>query len=459
MSEVSTRSQALPVADDFDRNGVLLGWSLEQRSGDVALGFTQNTTQQHSHLQPILQHGNGHLMSFAPTGAGKGVGAVIPTLLSYPGPVIVVDPKGENYAVTARQRRAMGQHVICLDPFDSIQDEHANDRFNPLDLIDPTSPNVADTAMMLAEALSYQTIMDDDPFWHVRGKQLLAGFILYVASQMPKPLRTLEEVAFQLHSKRDHLKYHCEMMAKSEFPLVKATPPIIMNAADRMSDSILAMTQTNLSFIGSPTVQLALCNSSFDPASITRGDPISIYLIIPPEKLESHAPLLRIWIAALMKLILNRRAKVSHNTLFMLDEAAQLGHFPPLRKAITLLRGYGLQTWSFWQDLSQLKRLYPADWETMYNNCRAHQYFGITTPYLAEQIARLTLHEDMFEILDLDRDEMLLSVAGERAIIAQRPNYLTDTPFAGQFDPNPYHQPADLQELAPRRGQRAYQRL
>ena len=458
MSSVKTRQQALPVAAEFDHNGLLLGWSLQQRSSEVSLGFTQSHGSEQAQLQPILHHGDGHLMTFAPTGAGKGIGAVIPALLSYPGPVIVVDPKGENYAVTARRRRAMGQQVICLDPFDSIVDEHEDAGFNPLDLIVPTSPNVADTAMMLAEALSYQTIMEDDPFWHVRGKQLLAGFILHVASQMPAPLRTLEEVAYRLNQSRDELKSYCAAMARSAYPLVKATPSIIMNAADRMSDSILAMTQTNLSFIGSPTVQYALSRSSFDPAAITRGEPMSIYLIIPPEKLESHAPLLRIWIAALMKLILNRREKVAHNTLFILDEAAQLGHFPPLRKAITLLRGYGLQTWSFWQDLSQLKRLYRADWETMYNNCRAHQYFGITTPYLAEQIAQLTLHEDMFEILDLDRDEMLLSLAGERAIIAQRPNYLTDKPFAGQFDPNPYHQPADLQAIAPRRGQRDYRR-
>jgi type IV secretion system protein VirD4 len=459
MKPVTTRDPALPVADSLEGDGLLLGWSLEANPRQAPIGFsTGRQNCDDKYLEPIMHTAGGHIMTFAPTGGGKGIGAVIPALLNYPGPVIVVDPKGENYAVTARRRREMGQQVICLDPFDSIEDEHADAGFNPLDLIDPTSPNVADTAMMLAEALSYQTMMEKDPFWHIRGKQLLAGFILHVASSMPQPLRTLEEVAWQLNQSREQLKATCTAMAKSQFPLVQATPPIISNTAERMVDSILAMTQTNLSFLGSPTVQRAMGKSSFDPAAITRGDPVSVYLIIPPEKLESHAPLLRIWIAALMKLILNRREKVERQTLFILDEAAQLGHFPPLRQAITLLRGYGLQTWSFWQDLSQLKRLYEHDWETMYNNCRAHQYFGITTPYLAEQIARLTLHDDMFEILDLDSDEMLLSLAGDRPVIAQRPNYLTDTPFRGQFDPNPYHQPQDLEQIKPRRGQRDYSR-
>jgi len=460
MTDAPTREPPLPVADAIEGEGLLLGWSLEARRRQAPVGFTSDLGRPDDdrHLRPIIHDGGGHVMTFAPTGAGKGIGAVIPTLLTYPGPVIVVDPKGENYAVTARRRREMGQQVVCLDPFDSIRDGRADDAFNPMDLIDTASPNVADDVMMLAEALSYQTLMDDDPFWHVRGKQLLAGFMLYVAGICPSPLRTLEEVASMLHKPRKELQEHAPLMQSSPFQLVRDTPAIIGGSAERMIDSILAMAQTNLSFMGSSTVQRAMGRSTFDPAAVTRGEPLSIYLIIPPEKLESHAPLLRIWIAALMKLILNRREKVERPTLFMLDEAAQLGHFPPLRQAITLLRGYGLQTWSFWQDLSQLKRLYPHDWETMYNNCRAHQYFGITTPYLADQIARLTLHDDLFEILELDSDEMLLSLAGDRPVVAQRPNYLTDTPFRGTYDPNPYHQPQDLDAIRPRRGQRDVRR-
>jgi type IV secretion system protein VirD4 len=459
VSSVPTRDPALPVAEQLDDEGLLLGWSLETDARRPSIGFGGSSGDEAAdHLRPVLHAGGGHIMTFAPTGAGKGVGAVIPALLTWSGPVIVIDPKGENYAVTARHRRERGQKVICLDPFDSIRDGNDDASFNPLDLIDASSANVADDAMMLAEALSYQTFMEDDPFWHVRGKQLLAGFILHVAETHPRPLRTLEQVSELLHRGREQLGATCQDMARSRFALVRDTPAILRGSAERMVDSILAMAQTNLSFLGSATVQAAMARSDFDPEAITRGDPLSVYLIIPPEKLESHAPLLRIWIAGLMKLILNRREKVERPTLFMLDEAAQLGHFPPLRKAITLLRGYGLQTWSFWQDLSQLKRLYPDDWETMYNNCRAHQFFGITTPYLAEQVSGLTLHDDLFEILELDRDEMLLGLAGERPVIAQRPNYLTDTPFHGRFDPNPYYQPRDLDEIKPRRGQRDYRR-
>jgi type IV secretion system protein VirD4 len=451
---IPTRQNPLPVPDTLDAEGVLLGWSLASKHHTPPMGFAQTPESKNKALQPILHNALGHFMTFAPTGSGKGVSAVIPNLLHYDGPVIVIDPKGENYAVTRRRRKEMGQEVVCLDPFNVIDDGRQSTRFNPLDLIDGASPTAADDARMLAEALSYQTFQKNDPFWHVRGKQLLAGLILHVATARAPVLRNLAEVHYILNQSEEDFKFTVKEMSNSRVEAVRQTVAILDNAADRMSASILAMAQTNLGFMNGEQVQEATGPSLFDLDAITRGDPVSIFIIIPPEKLESHGALLRIWISCLIKLILRRRSKVEKNTLFILDEAAQLGHFPPLRQAITLLRGYGLQTWSFWQDLSQLKRLYPNDWETMYNNCRAHQYFGITTPLLADQIAQLTLKYGYSDVLELDSDEMLLTLAGEPPTIAQKPNYLSDPPFNGRFDQNPYYQAKDAAQLQPRRGQR-----
>ena len=452
--EIPARKPPLPVPDTLDEKGILLGWSLESDHRTPPVGFTPVAGKSSDTLQPILHNAPGHFMTFAPTGSGKGVSAVIPTLLHYEGPVIVIDPKGENYAVTQRRRREMGHQIICLDPFDSIEDEHPNAGFNPLDLIDGKSPNAAEDARMLAEALSYQTLQRNDPFWHVRGKQLLAGVILHVATARAPVLRNLAEVHYLLNQSEEDFKFTLKEMANSRNQAVRQTVSIVSHSAEKMSASIQAMAQANMGFLSGDQVKDATGYSDFDLDAITRGDPVSIYLLIPPEKLESHGALLRIWISCLMKLILRRRAKVDRNTLFILDEAAQLGEFPHLRQAITLLRGYGLQTWSFWQDLSQLKRLYPNDWETMYNNCRAHQYFGITTPLLADQISQLTLGHSYSEILELDADEMLLTLAGDLPVIAQKPNYLSDKPFEGLYDDNPYYQPRDAELLKPRRGQR-----
>lgn len=92
-----------------------------------------------------------HLLTVAPTRSGKGVAAVIPNLLTYPGSAIVVDPKGENAMVTARARAAMGQRVLVADPWGLTGQELA--RFNPVAWLDPSSPDLSDDAALLAEAL------------------------------------------------------------------------------------------------------------------------------------------------------------------------------------------------------------------------------------------------------------------------------------------------------------------
>jgi type IV secretion system protein VirD4 len=83
---------------------------------------------------------DGHILTCAPTGAGKGIGAVIPNLLTYPGSAFVLDLKGENFAVTARARRAMGQSVFLIDPFGITGT--AGQAMNWLGSLDPDDPDV-----------------------------------------------------------------------------------------------------------------------------------------------------------------------------------------------------------------------------------------------------------------------------------------------------------------------------
>lgn len=153
--------------------------------------------------------------------------------------------------------------------------------------------------------------------------------------------------------------------------------------------------------------------------------------------LSSHGRFLRLWISALTNLIMRRRNHPEKSTLFILDEAAQLGPLDELRTAITLMRGYGLQTWTFWQDLSQLRILYPSDWQTMLNNCAVLQAFGANNLRAAEEVAKVFGSLTGREFLGLESDEMLLQIAGDEAVVAARPNYRTDPPFQGLYDENP----------------------
>jgi type IV secretion system protein VirD4 len=127
----------------------------------------------------LRYEGEGHVLTVAPTGSGKGVSAVIPNLLAYPGSVVVVDLKGENYAVTAARRRQAGD-VVILDPFALRERESA--AFNPLSFIDPESDLCDAEAATLAYLLVLPATEGDSAFWEEEAVALLSGLILYVAA-------------------------------------------------------------------------------------------------------------------------------------------------------------------------------------------------------------------------------------------------------------------------------------
>ncbi|HUE97136.1 MAG TPA: type IV secretory system conjugative DNA transfer family protein [Longimicrobiaceae bacterium] len=122
--------------------------------------------------------GEGHVLTVAPTPSGKGVSSVIPNLLDHPGSVLVTDPKGENYAVTARWRRDVGHPVYPFDPF---QIARGDATYNPLDLINVASPEAVDDARLFADMLVLAGVREDEQaFWNEEARGVLTGLILQV---------------------------------------------------------------------------------------------------------------------------------------------------------------------------------------------------------------------------------------------------------------------------------------
>ncbi len=446
----------IPTPDTIDEEGLLVGWSLEHEKRPIGFLKDEVATKTPEYLKPILHKGPGHLMTIASTGAGKGIGCIIPALLRHKGPVVVIDPKGENYAVTARARREMGQQVVLLDPY-QVTGVTETDGLNPLDMVLNFEGGEIEQCKMLAEMIIIPNVHSKDIFWDKRAEQFIAGFLLYLASSSPPALQNFTELRYLLNQSRKDFEFTVKDMAKSKIAEVKTVAQAIAGTEPKVLASILSTAQAHTDFLAGTMISSAISRTTFDLEDVILGKPLSIYLVIPPDKLDTSAQLIRLWIGMLFNLILMRSHAPENRTLFILDEASQMGRMELLTKAITLLRGYGLQTWSFWQDLSQLSSLYP-NWETLYNNCRVHQDFGITNARFAKQVSQLTDYLDHREILKLDNDEMLLQMAGDETVIAQRPNYLTDAVFKGQSDANPYHCQDDDDEVAPHRAQRRYKR-
>jgi len=414
----------------------LLGWHAEPDALGT-IGFTQGNDAPVTAAarEPVLLDKPGHIMTIAPTGAGKGTGAVIPTLLSYPGSIVVIDPKGENYAVTARRRRAMGQNVILLDPFRCIAPD-GSDCFNPLDCVSKETEGAQDS-YGLAELISMPTT-PHDPFWDETSRTVLAGLIALVARARPPVLRNLGEVRYLINQPLDDLAFTRKELMKTSDPTCQSAAAILETEA-RCLLSILATARVQVRFLTEKFVEQATSRTTIDIGKFTRNEPVSIYIVLPPERLASHARLLRLWIGIVMNTLIARRSNAGLPTLFLLDEAAQLGAFEQLRTAMTLLRGYGTVVWSFWQDLSQLQRLYPADWLSLVNNCSAIQYFGAANYMAATSIAAVTGFGPPERILNLADHQMILSRARRMPDIVTRPDYLSDAIFRGQYDPNPLY--------------------
>ena len=409
-----------------------------------------------------------HLMTVAPTGAGKGRSVIIPNLLTYPGSIVVTDPKGENFAVTARARREMGHTVIRLDPFHVIDGE--SDALNPLDLFKLPGSDVETDSQMIADLLSLRTSFND--FWENCAYSFLSGVVGYIAALGKSDPNDLtftklwstchsDDVVYNLAVVLDTLENATKKKRKekkveqtsdpgaieqspiTEQPTLSAMAyseiAAFLQKADKERSGVLSTTNSYLNAFGSAEVLKTLDRSTVPLTDIIDGKPISIYLIIPPAKLKSHFTLLRLWIGTILHCITSRRVIPEYRTLFVLDECAQLGAFPALETAVTLCRGYGLQVWTFWQDLSQIRTLYPISWPTMINNCGAVQIFGAKNYSVSSEVAAL-LGIEPDDVLQLKDDEQIVCLNCETHKI-KKVDYLdqSDKLFIGKFDQNPWH--------------------
>lgn len=438
------------LPETLHEDGLLVGWSLETGHRKSIIGFKKPEPGESSPaltLEPILDTGEGHLATIAPTGAGKGTGCIIPALLRYSGPVVVVDPKGENYAVTSQRRRDLGHEVILLDPF-NITGAEIRHRFNPFDLADPSSDCFIEDVATLANLISVpqNNVTGDYLFWDRMGKTLITAAIIDVLTMSDSDDPTLTAVRNLINLPFEQLQERAVKWQSSENTELKNLTSMLQNPADSTMGGYIAHAIHQLDFIKGDQMAEHLSSSDLDLNKIYDGSPLSIYLVLPPDKLESHSSLLRLWIGTIISVITRRRHQPEKHTLLLIDEAAQLGTLPQLRQAITLLRGYGVRVWTFWQDISQIKNLYYLDWETILNNCRVQQYFGATTGVAAQAVSYVSGYGSEYDVMDLESDEMILNIAGDEPVIAAKPNYLRDPAFKGLYTNNPFYAGKDRGE-------------
>jgi len=433
--------------------------------------FTQSTSGlligRDSKTDKLMRYdGPAHLLTMAPTRTGKGVGTLIPNLLTADRSVICIDPKGENARITGRARDRFGK-VHILDPFGVTGQVSA--AFNPLADLAPDNLDGAEDAATLAEALVYDAPGEaGDAHWNEEAKALIGGILLYIAAQEPLNRRTLATLREYLTLAPAEFSKLLERMqaCTSAFGLIARAANRFVGKADREASGVLSAAQRHTHFLDSPRMTAVLERSDFAFGDL-KSRTATVFLVLPPDRLGAYSRWLRLLIARSLTDMARTPAKsapLAPPVLYLLDEFAALGNLAPVERAMGLMAGYGVQLWPILQDIHQLRATYGQRAGTFLSNAAVLQVFGVNDHDSSRLVSDLLGQETVVfqtmstaldadetgitlnqhnisrslmtpdEIRNLPASAQLLFVAGQRPMIARKITYYEEKEFQGLFD-------------------------
>lgn len=338
--------------------------------------------------EEIFYSGERHLLLFGPNGSGKGMRILAPNLLTglRNQSVVVIDPKGELAAITADSRRKMGHKVVILNPFNVLGLGSAG--FNPLASLDPAGPQFFDDAAGIGEALV--KIQGNEPHWSESARSLITALIMWeklrsgknaalgnVRAMLTEPDEyEIEESADGKLIKRQvsGLRITARKMVLTDVlsaDILESLASRFMYESKEIS-GIQSAADTQTQWMLSPLMREDLAKDGINFSEL-KDRPITVYVVLPAERLRTHSVWLRLVIVSALRSLYKPGRQ---RTLLIVDEAAALDHLAPLEDALGLVRGYGVQIAAIFQDITQLQAIYQKRWETFVANAGAVMGFA-----------------------------------------------------------------------------------
>ncbi|MDO9639385.1 MAG: type IV secretory system conjugative DNA transfer family protein [Pseudotabrizicola sp.] len=279
-----------------------------------------------------------HALIVAPTGRGKGVGFVIPNLLTYKGSAVVLDVKGENFRETSRFRASMGDKVFRFAPTDWDRPTH---RYNPLARIAAmTNPDRQQMELKLTAKLFLQT--DNEKL-----SGLLAGGIdLFVAAGLlafERGVPTIGEIYRITASGGDKQKEYLKRAQEVKNTSAKLIFERMASTNNDTLTSYLSLLMTSgLDTWDNRAIDAATATSDFSFRDIRRR-PHAIYLVVESEMIRPLAPLIRLFFSDLIASLQAQEPGDDEPwpVMIMLDEFDRLGKMPIVAESIKTLRSFG----------------------------------------------------------------------------------------------------------------------
>lgn len=317
-----------------------------------------------------------HTITVAGTRAGKGRGVLTPNLLSYPGSMLVIDPKGDLAAETARFRREKhGQRVYVIDPFNVSQlDSSYQATYNPLQTLNRFSETLVEDAGLIADALIVPS-EKSDPYWNDSAKSFVEGLILHVVTASTyEGKRDLGTVRDLLMKADEPLRLEMLNNSAASGAVIDAAVDFF-ERADKERLSVLSSARQQLKFLSYKQIRKVLVDGDFELGEMKRN-PVTIYLSLPAMRMGTCSRLLRLFVNMTLAAMEAEQVKPRYPVLMCLDEFAVLGPMKTIENAAGQIAGLGVKLWPILQDLGQLKSLYKDRWETFMGNAGVLQFFG-----------------------------------------------------------------------------------
>jgi type IV secretion system protein VirD4 len=366
-------------------------------------------------LHYLRHNGPEHVLAFAPTRSGKGVGLVIPSLLTWPESTVVYDIKGENWAKTAGFRSKQGHRCFKFSPVE----DGASSRFNPLaELRLFTSRDVSDAQNVADMIVRTGEDSPQERYWQDAAASITTGMILHVcyaaaaqgragtladlARAFTIPGLGLREFLYELLCFPHDPALKCRWVTRDGAPTI--THPVVQEKAQEMMDKedkdfsgVLSTAKTALTLYSDPLVAKNTSSSDFTIRDLVDHErPVSLYLVVPPSDKIRLRPLIRL----ILTMVVNRltekmdfegsnQKRNKHRLLFLIDEFPSLKRMELFADALSYMAGYGLKAYLVTQDIRQILDQYGVN-ESIVSNCHVRIAFAPNQLETAEVLSRMT---------------------------------------------------------------------
>ena len=391
----------------------------EIKGPKVVLG----TFQENGKRQFAYYGGPAHIFLCAPSRSGKGVGVIIPTLLTWNESIVVLDFKRENYVNSAGYRKnVLKQNVFEFSPASSRE---GTARFNPLlEIRKGTMNEISDTQVIARIIMDPDGDADQNDFFFLSGIELVTAAILYVINYEEE--KTLNRVAYLLESEnilKDMKKFSEKLGAdlrkkqgtdsEASLRFAKSVFDKLQGQAQETSTSTIGGATARLQLYKNPAIARNTSASDFrirdlvsDRNGVDRG-PCSLYLVVEVKDWPILKPLFRIVIGQIFTLLMpplekDEKGKIInpnlHRILLLLDEFPQMGKMQIIEDSLAICAGYGIMVLVIVQDIPQLKKAY-GDNQGVISNCHIQEYFTPQThetkEFLSQSMGKTTIVKKM----------------------------------------------------------------